>query len=178
MNHEVEHGVDGAIEMVSTMRTGRRTRVSGLTVLVAFFVATVALGASGLSAQAGKGWCRVDPIVSIDNQIADIFIGSNLSALTSTTGPIKIVVTVPTGTKTAHIISDLGFGRGYDLTFVKSSNLVKTDDRVPVHIDVYVPAKKDSLPISVYFAPHLLTILSPLSADGSANQWLRLGAHV
>ncbi len=164
--------------MVSTMRPMHRSRVNGISVLMAVLVAAVGLCSSGLQARAGKGWCRVDPVISIDGQLADDSIGSDLSVLTSTTGPITIVITVPTDTETAHIISDAGFGRGYDLQFVTSSELVETEQGVPVHIDVYVPATKDSLPISVYFAPHLLKLLTPHSADGQANQWISLDARV
>ena len=145
--------------------------------------AAVILAASGMTftgstADAGKGWCRVDPVVIIDGQIADIFVGSTLSALTSTTGPIKVVVTVPEGAKTTYVISDLGFLRGYDFRFATSPDLEKTADGVPVRVAVYVPAKSDSLPITVYFSPRLLGLLWPASADGHANSWVTVNSSV
>lgn len=153
-------------------------RISRVVSTLAVALAVLGLVLTGSSAQAGKGWCRVDPVVIIDGQIADIFVGSTLSALLTTTGPIKMIVTVPPGTKTTKLISDLGFGRGYDFRFAESSDLVATEDGIPVRVDVYVPATKDSLPVSVYFAPRLLGILWPASIDGYANDWISLTAHV
>jgi hypothetical protein len=156
----------------------RRFGVSRLVLTAAVALAALGLLVTGPSAKAGKGWCRVDPVVIIDGQIADIFVGSTLSALLSTTGPIEIVVTVPPGTSTTHVISDLGFGRGYDFSFVESSDLVETAGGVPVNVDVYVPARSDTLPVSVYFAPRLLGILWPASADGYANSWVTVSSNV
>ena len=145
---------------------------------IALTLAVLGLVLTGSPAQAGKGWCRVDPIVIIDGEIADVFVGSTLSALLTTTGPIRMVVTVPPGTQATKLISDLGFGRGYDFRFAESSDLVATEDGIPVRVDVYVPATDDSLPVSVYFAPRLLGILWPASVDGYANSWVSLTAHV
>jgi hypothetical protein len=152
----------------------RRRRFALLTAIMLAALGTIL---SGTGAEAGKGWCRVDPIVIIDGQIADIFIGSTLKALTTTTGPINVVVTVPQEVSATHLISDLGFGRGYDFRIVKSSSLQKDGDKVPVQIEVFVPARSDELPISVFFSPRLLGILWPASADGEANEWITLHAH-
>jgi hypothetical protein len=160
------------------VRLVRRVRVGGWMLTLAVAVATLGLLVTAPETQAGKGWCRVDPVVIIEGQIADVFVGSTLSALLTTTGPIEIVVTVPTGTRVQHVISDLGFGRGYDFSFAESDALVATDDGVPVEVDVYVPATRDELPISVYFAPRLLGLLSPASADGYANSWVSLSTNV
>ena len=157
---------------------GCRLGMSRLVLAAAIALATLGMLVSAPSASAGNGWCRVDPIVIIDGQIADIFVGSTLSALLSTTGPIEIVVTVPPGTRTTHVISDLGFGRGYDFSFVESSDLVETADGVSVDVAVYVPARTNTLPVSVFFAPRLLGILWPASADGYANRWVSVSSHV
>jgi hypothetical protein len=146
-------------------------------VFAAVALATLGLLAAGSTVEAGKGWCRVDPVVVIDGQTADIFIGSDSSALTTTTGPIKIVVTVPSTSQATHVISDAGFGRGYDFRIAKSSTLESTATDTPVRIEVYVPATSSALPISVFFSPRILTILTPASADGHANNWVRLNTR-
>jgi hypothetical protein len=156
----------------------RRLRRNWIAVFAAIVLAMVGTMLSGPTAEAGKGWCRVDPVVIIDGQIADIFVGSTLSALTSTTGPISIVVTVPEETSTTHVISDLGFLRGYDFQFATSPDLQKNADGIPVQIGVYVPASTDQLPVTVYFAPRLLGILAPASADGHANSWVTLTSGI
>jgi hypothetical protein len=146
-----------------------RGRCRSIAHIVVIALAVLAALVTGSSAQAGKGWCRVDPIIIIDGEITDVVVGSDLSALVSTTGPIKIIVTIPPKTMAVKLISDLGFGRGYDIKIVTSDALVKTRKHTPVQIKVYVPAKSDSMPVSVYFSPRLLGILSPVSVDGHAN---------
>jgi hypothetical protein len=170
--------VDEVVAMGEVHRSAGAQFRHRLLFSVAVVVAALGLVLTGSPAQAGKGWCRVDPIVVIDGQIADIFVGSTLKALTNTTGPIELVVTVPENVNATKLISDLGFGRGYDFRIVKSAELVKSGKQVPVRIQVYVPAKSDDLPISVYFAPRLLGIIFPESADGYANQWITLNSTV
>lgn len=157
---------------------GRLSGIRRAVLGVAVAAAVIGMLATGPSAQAGKGWCRVDPVVIIDGQVTDIFVGSDPSALLTTTGPIQIVVTVPAEMSATHVISDLGFGRGYDFSIVESSQLVATADSVPVDVEVYVPATGDALPVSVYFAPRLLGLLQPASTDGHANAWVELTTSV
>lgn len=153
-------------------------QLRGVAHVIVVAIAALVMLSSASTAQAGKGWCRVDPIFIIDGQVTDVFVGSTLGALTSTTGPIKIVVTIPPETHAVKLLSDLGFGRGYDISIVTSDELVKTSDRTPVELKVYVPAKSDSLPVSVYFSPRLLGILNPVSVDGNANHWITLNSGV
>jgi hypothetical protein len=116
--------------------------------------------------------------VVIDGTIADVFVGSTPFALPETTGPIQIVVTVPSGTTTAHLISDLGFGHGYDLCFVEWPDLVGSDNGLPVLVDVFVPATDDSLRVSVNVAARLLGFLWPAGSDGTANTWVSVDSRV
>jgi hypothetical protein len=156
--------------------SGRRSR--GVAHFLVVALAILATLVTGSTVEAGKGWCRVDPIFIIDGQITDVFVGSDLSALLSTTGPITMILTVSPDTQAVKLISDLGFGRGYDISIETSEALVKTETHTPVQIEVYVPATRDSLPISVYFSPRLLGILSPVSVDGHANSWITLNSGV
>lgn len=156
-------------------RFSRRT----FTTLAAGAAGALIAGAGIESASAGRAWCRFDPVVMIDGQLADIFVGSTLTMLLKSSGPIKMEITIPQESKGWVVLTDLGFGRGYDIDFIKSSELRKSRRETEVIIDVYAPAKDSSLPVSVTFAPRslgssLTDILFGTSADGSANEWIRL----
>jgi hypothetical protein len=127
-------------------------------------------------ADAGKGWCRTDPAVLLDGQLADIWVASTLDAFTVATGPTQIVVTVPIGTTVSPVISDLGFGYGYDVQFVESADLARTEAGLDVTVAVWVPASDDTLPVQVDFVPRVVGVLAPASAEGTANMWVTLDA--
>jgi hypothetical protein len=136
-----------------------------------------AVVAASRGADAHRAWCRTDPIVIIDGAIVDIFVsaplGDLVKAILTVTGPNKIVVTVPQGVKAWLLLSDLGFGRGNTVTFAQSPDLQRTADGVQVKVEVFVPAK-GSFPVRVDFAPRILGILAPESAEGVTNSWFSL----
>ena len=125
-------------------------------------------------AAAGRAWCRTDPLVSIDGELADIFVVGPITALLDVTGPNEIVVTVPEGVRTRLILNDLGFGRGNKVTFKESDRLQVIRSGVEVQVDVRVPARDDDMPIRVEFGPRILGILWPAEAKGTANEWMTL----
>lgn len=128
-------------------------------------------------AEAGRAWCRVDPVVSIDGQLADIYLTSTLSMNLKATGPTKIVITIPsTSTGRVHLV-DTGFGlKGYQISFVKSSALTRTKTHTQVKIAAYVPASDGTLPVTLNFlslSPGLASgLLSSAAGSGTANQWI------
>jgi len=149
--------------------------------------ATIAAGLAGAlvagagieSVSAGRSWCRFDPVISVDGQLADIFVGSYVEMLLSATGPVKINVLIPTTSSGSVILMDAGFGHGYDIRFIKTTKLTRTSRRTPVIIEAYAPAKDSTLPFSVTFAPRTLgsslsDILIGMTKNGYANRWLRL----
>ena len=123
---------------------------------------------------AGRAWCRTDPVVSIAGDVADIFTSAPLTAPLLVTGPTEIVVTVPEGVPAAVVLTDLGFGKGEVISFQESSKLRATDRGVEVLIKVRVPATDDTMPVRVEFAPRIIGILWPASAEGTANSWVVL----
>jgi hypothetical protein len=155
----------------SYRRLTRRATLAGIPTALAALVAT------SRGAAARRAWCRTDPIVVIDGTIVDIFVsaplGDLVQALLTVTGPNKIVVTVPSGVNAWLLLSDLGFGRGNTVSFAESADLQRTADGIQVRVDVYVPAK-GSFPVRVDFAPRILGILSPESAEGVTNAWFGL----
>lgn len=137
-------------------------------------LAVLALMILAMPAAASKGWCRSDPVVLIDDNITDIYIDAPLNAPLLVTGPTELTITVPTGVDTQLIFADLGFGYGYELTFVESRSLRKTVTGVEVQIAVYVPAHDSTMPVKLNLASGLGGLLSPLSAEGTANSWVIL----
>ena len=152
-------------------------RPRGFRLPSALLAALLALTFLVQGTDAQRAWCKTDPLVIIDGATADILVaaplGSLVQAVLSVTGPNQIVVTVPQGVKAWLVLSDLGFGRGNVVTFVQSPNLRKTADGIEVRVDTYVPANR-SFPVRVEFAPRLLGLLSPASAEGTSNAWISL----
>ena len=127
------------------------------------------------------GWCRRDPTITIDGQIADIFLLSYDEMDLLARGPSQVVVTVPTGVPTQLIATDPGFGgHGYHVRFRQSDNLTNTDRILEVQIEVFAPAQDrpdGPLPVRVEFTPRGTGRLIPGWAEGLANKWVTLHAN-
>jgi hypothetical protein len=81
------------------------------------------------------------------------------------------VVTTPEGVQAQHVISDLGFGHGYDISTGTSPDLEWSSEGIELEIAVWVPARSD-LPVTVEFAPRVFGLLWPAFASGSTNSWV------
>lgn len=142
----------------------------------------MALAASAVVADrkvslAGRGWCRSDPLITIEGVPADIFCTARLTSPLHVKGPTQIVVRVPSGVSTALVLAGPGFGRGEKVRFEETDRLQRSDSAVDLEVAVYVPAKKD-LAIGVEFAPRIVGILNPDQAEGFANQWITLATRL
>jgi hypothetical protein len=140
--------------------------------------AMLCLGVGLQSTRAARGWCLADPVIMVDGQLADVFVTSDPAMLLSARGPIQLVVEIPTGSRGMLVLADLGFGRGYRVSFVESDDLARTAYHTQVRVNVYAPASK-SLPVQVTFAPRTLSaglraILIGTTAEGTANAWIGL----
>ena len=144
---------------------------------MALLLVLIALTVTALPTSAGRAWCRTDPLFLIDGHVVDVLVAGPLLASLQVTGPTKIVVTVPEGVKAHHLLSDLGFGRGYAVSIVRSPDLQVTPAGAEIRVDVYVPARR-SIPIAVDVAKDILGILSPTSAYGNSNQWITVKAVI
>jgi hypothetical protein len=155
-------------------RCARRTFVP----LLFVFACSLIFGVS--SASAGIAWCRSDPVVVIDGQLADIFVASDLAMQFKATGPLQLVIALPPSSTGSVVLSDTGFGlHGYDVRFVTDASLTRTNRHTQVRVAVYAPATDSTLPVQVTFAPRDLTagltaILFGTSANGFANNWVSL----
>jgi hypothetical protein len=72
------------------------------------------------------------------------------------------------------VLKDLGFGKGEEVTFQESAKLKATEDGIEVVVKVMVPASEDDMPVRVEFAPRVVGVLQPASAEGTANEWVTL----
>lgn len=137
--------------------------------------AALAAGIAGppRPAEAARGWCRTDPLILIDGELADIFCTAPLSMLLQATGPTEYVVTLPRGVDGKLLLAGPGFLKGETLEFRHSRKLKKTKSGIEIKVAVRVPAKED-LPIGLEFAPRILGILNPDRAEGFANSWVSL----
>jgi hypothetical protein len=145
--------------------------------LLAVLILSVTVGAT--RADAARGWCMVDPLIMVDGQMADVFVSSDPAMLLKASGPIDMVITIPTGSKGVVILTDLGFLKGYKISFKHSSALTKTKSHTQVRVSVYAPNKGARLPVKVTFAPRTLNsgptaILFGKSASGYSNSWVTL----
>jgi hypothetical protein len=140
-------------------------------------LASMAVVGDRRTSLAGRGWCRSDPLVSIDGVLADIFCTGHLTTPLQVTGPTEIVVSVPVGVPTALVLAGIGFGRGELVRFEETNRLKQSDSAVAVEVAVYVPAM-DDLEIGVEFAPHIIGILNSARAEGLANEWITLATEL
>ena len=154
---------------------GTRTRL----LLSLFALLIIVVGSGAPQAQAARGWCMADPLIMVDGQLADVFVASDPAMLLKASGPIQMVITIPTGSKGAVILTDLGFLRGYKISFAYSDKLVRTKTHTQVKVSVYAPNTGSKLPVKVTFAPRtlssgLIAILFGQSATGYSNSWVSL----
>jgi len=159
------------------IKSSRRAFLSLAGVATAGAVAAIGFAQN---TSAARRWCNMDPIVSIDGKLADIFLASDLKLLLTATGPSIIKIGLPSGSTGKVILSDLGFGlKGYSISFHTDLSLKSTTDHTQLAISVYVPSSDPSLPLTVTFAPRTLKsglkqILFGSSASGMVNQWVML----
>ena len=163
-----------------TLRTRRsldRMRDCLPLLLPALVLACGAATVAAPEAGAYRTWCRTDPVVSVGGVVVDVFVSGPLNAPTLVTGPTLVVVTVPRGVDAWLVASDVGFGRGERVSFEESGALRATVGGVEVRVDVYVPSRDDDMPVLVEFAPRVVGLLAPASAEGTANRWVSLEAR-
>lgn len=127
------------------------------------------------SASAGLGWCRTDPLITVNGKTGHVYVDSSAEMFTSATGPIKIEVLVPVGAIASAVPLDNGFGFGYTITFVEDARLAARGSFSEVRVNAYAPASNGSLPVRVTFHADDPSLTDSVKT-GSANQWILTGA--
>jgi len=144
----------------------RFTRLLGLSVL-ALPAALKPRGADAI------GWCRRDPVLTVDGKTGHFFVSAPEEILSSVTGPNRYRVYYPSAATSVAITStENGFGRGESTSVSNRSWLAKTARGCEIEIRVYVPAS-GSLPILVEWAPGDGSVVTA-TASGFTNQWVAL----
>ena len=148
-----------------------RVGIVGVIRTLVFVVVAVMLIVPSSTASGRIGWCRSDPAVKIGDDVADIFIAAPADAPLKVTGPNEIIVIIP-DTLSGSVVTTMGFGRGESVSIVESSDHKVTNDGIEVTIKAFVPANDNKMPVRVEFAPRIVGLLSPDSAEGVANDWI------
>jgi hypothetical protein len=150
------------------------TRRSALRLLAGAALAATATRGGARDAEATRTWCRTDPVVMIDGQIADVFLGSYWDLHKAASGPAQIVISVPPGVSTKLLACDPGFGRhGYAVSFQQDPSLSRHGHETRLVVTAFVPSSDGSLPLVVSFTPRS-SGLEAASATGLVNQWVTL----
>jgi hypothetical protein len=137
---------------------------------LSFVFAAVGGGLVVPEAGAHRSWCRSDPVLKFERDLADVLVSAPVDAPLRVTGPNRIVVTVSMGVDTDLILEGPGFGKGENVTIARSNRLRVTDQGIELHVKVYVPAAGDQMPVRLEFAPRVVGLLSPASAAGRSNE--------
>jgi hypothetical protein len=123
-----------------------------------------------LPAQAGVGWCRVDPVFSANGKVGHVLIAVQKEQHVN--GATKVRISVPQGVDTHLLATDDGFGYGYAVTFRESKALKVTPAGIEVKIEVLVSSKM-AQPVLVEFRPAAAGAVTAATL-GDANTWITL----
>src|SRR5215204_2219979 len=71
----------------------------------ACLLAVVLLTFNGLTTSASIGWCRSDPVLQIDDALADVFVSIPIESVPQVNGPTQFVITTPAGVESAVLLT-------------------------------------------------------------------------
>jgi len=160
--------------MSQDQESSRHSRFVGRLVVFPFALALLLVLSTAAPASASVGWCRSDPVVLVNLTLADVFTSAQIEDLTKVTGATSIVVVTPPGVFATLATPGPGFGYGEFVTFQTSPSLRITSSGIQVIVKVFVPSSDSAMPIRIYFAPRIIGLLNPASAEGHANSWVVL----
>jgi hypothetical protein len=123
------------------------------------------------TASAGIGWCRTDPLITVNGRTGHVYLDSTDAMMTSATGPILLEIRVPVGSTTAAVPLDSGFGYGYSITFKEDAELATRGPFSEVRVSAFVPAKDSSLPVKVTFHADRANLRESIKTS-TANTWI------
>lgn len=159
---------------MSTPVISRQKLIRGVAPLVMALMLLV----QAQSASAGIGWCRADPLVTVNGRTGHVYVDSTEAMYSSAKAPIKVEIRVPVGSITAAVPLDNGFGYGYTISFVEDASLnIRggiNGGYSEVRVNVYALAKDRRLPVRVTFhadSPDL----NDSVVEGTANEWILTG---
>jgi hypothetical protein len=162
--------------MHGNLRHRLLTRSCGRRSALLWAAALAAAGTSGTfrPAVAARGWCRSDPLVRIDGELAYIIATAPRTIRKAVTGPTEIVVTVPMGVQTKLVAAGSTFGEGETVRFAYSQDRAEASLGIDITVEAKVPARED-LPIGLEVARRTRgNHKKPTRANGRTNRWVTL----
>jgi hypothetical protein len=131
-------------------------------------------------AGAVRGWCRTDPIFSLDRKVGHVYLAAPEDVWHLNDSSCDVVIYHPARCATKLIYNDpVGFGQGMSTNFKEASSSatypVKTAQGYQIEVWARVPASDDTMPIMVEFAPGDGTVVTA-SKVGTANTWIKFPA--
>lgn len=129
------------------MRALRRVGAVGV-------ILVLALALNVQFVEAGRLWCKADPIVTLDNRIVSISLAIPLEYLLLVDGPTIIEITTPPSVDRRLIVNDIGFLHGSIVIFKDGDGVVR-DGQIPVEIRASVSINRawlapgESVPLQI-----------------------------
>jgi len=94
--------------------------------------------------EAGRLWCKADPVVTLNGRIVSISLAIPLKYLLLVNGPTVIEITTPPDVDRRLIVNDVGFLHGSIVTFKDGEGTVQ-GRQIPVEINAFVPIDTSQL---------------------------------
>jgi len=133
-------------------------------------------------ADAAIGWCRRDPIFSLDGKVGHVYLATPEDMARLNNSSTDVLIAHPHKAKTKLIwVDPVGFGTGEGIScnFKEmsrtDSNFERAAEGYEIEIRVHVPARSDEMPIRVEFAPAPGDVVTAFT-EGYANEWITLRA--
>ena len=133
-------------------------------------------------AAAGYGWCRRDPIFSLDGKVGHVYLSTPEEMRHLNNSSTDVLVVHPHKCATKLIwVDPVGFGTGQGISCnfkempAGHPGFRKLPEGYEIEIWVKVPASSDEMPILVEFAPAPGDVVTT-STLGYANRWIVLRA--
>ena len=127
---------------------------------------------SATAASAGHVWCARDPVIKVNGQVVDVLVSSYTEMNASASGPVELVITVPSGATVNVLATDTGFGFGYTVTLKTSSALSATATSTQLRVEVYAPSNDGTLPVKIDVKPRSVGLVRATTTQGLANAWV------
>ncbi len=96
-------------------------------------------------ASAALGWCRADPVITLNDAVVDVSVAIPLKYTALVNGPVQYEIQTPMSTERHVILNDVGYnGYGSKVIFKDGSGTVQ-DGQIPTTVRVYIPIDKQRL---------------------------------
>ncbi|MEA2596838.1 MAG: hypothetical protein QOF01_3307 [Thermomicrobiales bacterium] len=119
------------------------------------FVALLTFGIGATPVSAGKGWCRSDPIVSLNGVELQFWIAIPEEEQADVIGPISVTLVAPRSSDLTLIYTDPGFsGYGESIQLAGNGDQIAEDGTFTVTATVSVPMRGNQfIPMQVEIVP-------------------------